>query len=466
MPVKHARSHVRTPPAAALDRFVPYRLSVLANIVSMSIAGAYEREFGLTDPAVARDRRAGALPGPVGGRSRRAHGDGQGRRQPRRAGPARPRRLRARLRRRRTGAARVLRLSSARQSVYTARRAARARLRAQLLDALSPPTSRPVRWTAWSDACSSAPGGSDRPGRACIIRAATLRRFARPLNSRMLGHAIPAARQELIDRIAASVAPPAQALPIRCRRTDFVRQYYHGVAEDDLPSTQRRPGGAPRWRTCASRSVRKPRAAAGARVQPGAKHATAGRRRTRSSWSHRRHAVPGRLARHGAARRPASTIHLLVHPVLAVRRDRRGRLHRARLEATAPTGSSRLESWQHIEIDRSGDAQRLRELEQKIQRTLDDVQRRGRRLARRCAQRAVEVAQRDRRAQPPPASASEVREAKALLEWMADNHFTFLGYREYRLRRGRAEDVLEPLPRNRPRHPARATRHRKPSRPC
>ena len=29
---------------------------------------------------------------------------------------------------------------------------------------------------------------------------------------------------------------------------------------------------------------------------------------------------------------------------------------------------------------------------------------------------------------------------------MADNHFTFLGYREYRLRRGRTEDVLEPLP--------------------
>ncbi len=33
-----------------LDRFVPYRLSVLANIVSMSIAQAYEREFGLTIP--------------------------------------------------------------------------------------------------------------------------------------------------------------------------------------------------------------------------------------------------------------------------------------------------------------------------------------------------------------------------------------------------------------------------------
>lgn len=33
-----------------LDRFVPYRLSVLSNIVSVSIAQAYEREFGLSIP--------------------------------------------------------------------------------------------------------------------------------------------------------------------------------------------------------------------------------------------------------------------------------------------------------------------------------------------------------------------------------------------------------------------------------
>jgi len=33
-----------------LEHFVPYRLSVLTNIVSMSIADAYEREFGLTIP--------------------------------------------------------------------------------------------------------------------------------------------------------------------------------------------------------------------------------------------------------------------------------------------------------------------------------------------------------------------------------------------------------------------------------
>ena len=37
-------------PKLHLDKFLPYRLSVLTNIVSQSIAEAYEREFGLSIP--------------------------------------------------------------------------------------------------------------------------------------------------------------------------------------------------------------------------------------------------------------------------------------------------------------------------------------------------------------------------------------------------------------------------------
>jgi DNA-binding MarR family transcriptional regulator len=45
----------KTPTAAPasrlhLDRFIPYRLSVLSNTVSMSLARAYEREFDLSIP--------------------------------------------------------------------------------------------------------------------------------------------------------------------------------------------------------------------------------------------------------------------------------------------------------------------------------------------------------------------------------------------------------------------------------
>lgn len=45
-----ARTSTKPADRLHLDRFVPYRLSVLSNIVSMSIAHAYEREFGLTIP--------------------------------------------------------------------------------------------------------------------------------------------------------------------------------------------------------------------------------------------------------------------------------------------------------------------------------------------------------------------------------------------------------------------------------
>jgi DNA-binding MarR family transcriptional regulator len=45
-----ATTSSRTAAQLHLDRFVPYRLAVLTNIVSVSIANAYEQEFGLTVP--------------------------------------------------------------------------------------------------------------------------------------------------------------------------------------------------------------------------------------------------------------------------------------------------------------------------------------------------------------------------------------------------------------------------------
>lgn len=37
-------------PVLALERFLPYRLSILTNVVSAAIAGAYAQRFGLTIP--------------------------------------------------------------------------------------------------------------------------------------------------------------------------------------------------------------------------------------------------------------------------------------------------------------------------------------------------------------------------------------------------------------------------------
>ena len=47
---RNVRNPAASRPVLALERFLPYRLSVLANRVSGIIAGAYAKDFGLTIP--------------------------------------------------------------------------------------------------------------------------------------------------------------------------------------------------------------------------------------------------------------------------------------------------------------------------------------------------------------------------------------------------------------------------------
>ena len=61
----------------------------------------------------------------------------------------------------------------------------------------------------------------------------------------------------------------------------------------------------------------------------------------------------------------------------------------------------------------------------------------------------------DLRSDPPPLDPEEVRQAAELLEWLANEHFTFLGYREYRLEERDGDDYLLRGPRDRPGHPPR-----------
>ncbi len=125
-----------------------------------------------------------------------------------------------------------------------------------------------------------------------------------------------------------------------------------------------------------------------------------------------------------------------------MRRDRGGTLREVGDESE-PTEHSVAESWQLFEVDRIADPQRLEEVQERILAMLDDV---------RCATSDwMEMRQRARvlaselEAHAPGLPSSEVIETKELLDWMEDNHFTFLGYREYHLRRGRHQDLLEPV---------------------
>ncbi len=134
-------------------------------------------------------------------------------------------------------------------------------------------------------------------------------------------------------------------------------------------------------------------------------------------------------------------IHLVVHPIVAVTRDEQGMLLRADppgtgadIEPTLPEADlvGVLESWMQLEVDWQPDPARLGVIEECLYRILDDVRRavtdwpRLVAAARGLAARLI--------AQPPRGVADEqVKEAVDLLSWLADDHFTFLGYREYHL---------------------------------
>ncbi|MFI4880937.1 MAG: NAD-glutamate dehydrogenase, partial [Steroidobacterales bacterium] len=253
-----------------------------------------------------------------------------------------------------------------------------------------------------------------------------------PEENRLL-RSIPAARVALIERITRA------ASGARSRLTQgLLRTYFRGVAEDDLGA--REPAQLARAALA--------HLALATRRAPG---------RTLVRVFNPDAGVDGFESAHTlvltvtddmpflvdsismALGRAEVAVHLIVHPVLRVRRDGRGRLidigangkHRAHAE-----------SWQLFEIDHIGDPARLAALQQDIEATLADV-----RIsvtdwaAMRARMRAVIGALEN---DPPALPATEVSEARALLDWMEAQHFVFLGYRRYRLVRGSREDRLVP----------------------
>ncbi|GAA3129600.1 NAD-glutamate dehydrogenase [Streptomyces rectiviolaceus] len=127
-------------------------------------------------------------------------------------------------------------------------------------------------------------------------------------------------------------------------------------------------------------------------------------------------------------------IHVVIHPQVVVRRDLTGKL----LEVLTDPGTERphdavTESWIHVEMDRETDRADLKQITADLLRILSDVREtvedweKMRDAALRIADELpTEPTADDLRDQ-------EVEEARELLRWLADNHFTFLGFREYDL---------------------------------
>jgi glutamate dehydrogenase len=141
------------------------------------------------------------------------------------------------------------------------------------------------------------------------------------------------------------------------------------------------------------------------------------------------------------------TLHSVIHPQLLVRRDITGRL----LAICDPDESAGAEaadvvreSWMHIEIDRVGGPTDFEEVEQELGNVLRDVREVVEDWQKMHGQALAIVEELS--STPPPLPETEVAEGRALLEWLADNHFTFLGYREYELTQVDGDDVLRAVP--------------------
>ncbi|WP_438487698.1 NAD-glutamate dehydrogenase [Streptomyces sp. S186] len=156
-------------------------------------------------------------------------------------------------------------------------------------------------------------------------------------------------------------------------------------------------------------------------------------------------------------------IHVVIHPQLTVRRDVTGKLIEVldvNGDVHGPNGGGKAaerphdavtESWIHVEMDRETDKDDLKQITADLLRVLSDV-REAVEDWDKMRSAALRIAE-DLPGEPiaDDIRAQDVEEARELLRWLSDDHFTFLGYREYELASapcedGGEEDVLTAVP--------------------
>ncbi|WP_233872961.1 NAD-glutamate dehydrogenase [Paraburkholderia adhaesiva] len=129
-----------------------------------------------------------------------------------------------------------------------------------------------------------------------------------------------------------------------------------------------------------------------------------------------------------AVNRLGLALHSALHPVFRIWRGKDGGISRASVgSASADDGQSQLASFIHFEVDRCGDAQ-LDALRDEIARILVDV-----RASVEDWPKILDVARETIKIMKSREKTAEDIEARAFLEWMVADHFTFLGQRDYSL---------------------------------
>ncbi|HWS72272.1 MAG TPA: NAD-glutamate dehydrogenase, partial [Thermoanaerobaculia bacterium] len=138
-------------------------------------------------------------------------------------------------------------------------------------------------------------------------------------------------------------------------------------------------------------------------------------------------------------------IHLLLHPVVRVRRDISG----ARLEVTQTHGGASdalVESYMHVEIDQETEPSELEAIRLGIENVLAQVRLAVDDFRKMRAKLQEDIDEIDHATLPMPAE--EVDEARAFLRWLDEGNFIFLGYRRYGFETRGEKDFLPADPKS------------------
>ena len=127
--------------------------------------------------------------------------------------------------------------------------------------------------------------------------------------------------------------------------------------------------------------------------------------------------------------RQDAAIELLVHPVMRVVRQ-----DEELIEVLAPDQTAsgfQVESVIHVDVARQTDPDRLAVLRAGIEVVLEEVRAAVEDWAQMRAQTTALAT--ELRRQAPPCERHQLEECEAFLDWLSDDNFTYLGYREYEL---------------------------------
>ena len=140
-----------------------------------------------------------------------------------------------------------------------------------------------------------------------------------------------------------------------------------------------------------------------------------------------------------AISRQGLAIHITVHPVIRVKRDARGRMQ----DVLINSGNGINESYIRFNIDKETDSQVLKLLEHEIHRVLGDVRAAVLDWAKMRGKMAEAIT--SLHSGPIGNDVVLTKETEELLKWMTDDHFTFLGFREYQLQNRKDKVYLRPV---------------------